>query len=276
MLYVGVKCNNEREKMSYELSTLTSVAIDAVLEAGDILRKGFGTSFEISHKPGVQNFVTEYDFAAEECIINKLKQYFPSHAFLAEESGSSNNPDAEVTWIIDPLDGTTNFAHTIPMFSISVGAMGKEGMLCGIIYQPMTQELFVAEKERGAFLNGSKIQVSDTKKFAGGVGATGFPRNIQENPLGCIDHFIRILKTGTIMRNFGSSAINIAYVAAGRFDAYWALSLHPWDISAGILLVEEAGGQVSTYQGTPYAVLSGLPLVATNKQVHREVLDYLK
>lgn len=261
--------------MSNELSLLTSVAIDAVLEAGTILRRGFGTSFEISPKPGIQNFVTEYDFASEECIINRLKHHFSDHAFLAEESGSSNHPEAEITWIIDPLDGTTNFAHTIPIFSISVGAMSKAGMLCGIIYQPMTNELFVAEKGRGAFLNGSKIQVSATKKIAGGVGATGFPRNIQENPMGCIDHFIRILKTGTIMRNLGSSAINIAYVAAGRFDAYWALSLHPWDISAGILLVEEAGGQVTTYQGQPYEVLSGLPLVATNKQVHREVLDFL-
>lgn len=261
--------------MGYELSTLTSVAIDAAMEAGDILRKGFGTSFEITHKPGVQNLVTEFDLASELCIIEKLKHYFPKHGFLAEESGSSHNQDAEILWIIDPLDGTTNFAHDIPVFSISIGAKGRDGMLCGVIYQPITQELFVAEKGQGAFLNGSKIQVSSTAQFVGGVGATGFPRNVHENPMGCVDHFVRILKSGTIIRNLGSTTINIAYVAAGRFDAYWALSLYPWDVAAGVLLVEEAGGQVTTYQGDPYAVLSGLPLVATNKTVHKEVLGFL-
>lgn len=263
--------------MQPQLSAMTSVAIDAVLEAGDILRKGFGSQFELTHKPGVQNYVTTYDYASEECIIGRLKKNYPSHGFLAEESGaSSSHRDSDILWIIDPLDGTTNFAHNIPIFSISVGALGKEGMVCGIVYQPITNELFVAEKGVGAFLNGSKLTVSHSKQFIGGIGTTAFPHNIDENPMGCIDHFIHILKTGTIIRNLGSSAINLAYLAAGRFDAYWGLSIHPWDIAAGVLLVEEANGQVSTYDGSSYPVLSGLPMVATNKHIHNEVLTQLK
>lgn len=257
-------------------SAMTQVAVDAALKAGEILVKGFGTSYQKSLKPGIQNYVTEFDHAAEKCLIDSIKEHYPQHAVLAEESGSIPFHGAEVLWIIDPLDGTTNFAHDIPIFCISIAAYRGEEGLCGVIYQPMTKELFVAEKGGGSFFNHKKIQVSKTPRFAGGLGATGFPRNMDENPLNCIDHFIKIISDGTIVRNLGSAALNLAYVAAGRFDAYWAISLHPWDIAAGQLLIQEAGGQVSTYEGEIYSTLSGGPLVASNRIVHEEILGYLK
>jgi myo-inositol-1(or 4)-monophosphatase len=255
---------------------ITQVAVNAVLKAGEILAQGFGTHYTKTLKPGIQNYVTEFDHAAEKCLIEEIRAHYPSHAFLAEESGSLPTEGSEILWLIDPLDGTTNFAHNIPLFCISVAAFRGEEGVCGVIYQPMTRELFVAEKGKGAYLNQKRIKVSPTSPFAGGLGATGFPRNIHDNPLHCIDHYIKILTQGTIIRNLGSSALNLAYVAAGCFDAYWAISLHPWDIAAGLILIEEAGGTCSTYAGKTYPLLSGLPLLATNGLVHNELLHYLK
>jgi myo-inositol-1(or 4)-monophosphatase len=257
-------------------SPLTEIAIEAALAAGEILRKGFGTEYQISLKPGIQNYVTDYDLAAEKCIMDHIQTVFPTHSFLCEESGSTLLKNSEILWIIDPLDGTTNFAHHIPLFCVSIGAYDGQQILSGVIYQPITQELFVAERHKGAFLNQKKVKVSNTQVFAGGLGATGFPRNIQENPFYCVDQFIDILKRGTIVRNFGSSALNLAYVAAGKFDAYWSVSLHAWDIAAGLLLIEEAGGITTSYGGIPYEVLSNQPLVASNGIVHNELLGYLR
>lgn len=263
-------------KGTHKYSTMTTVAIEAVLKAGTILRKGFGTKYQIAMKPGVHNYVTEYDHASEKCIIEYIQSKYSNHSFLCEESGSTSSKNSEILWIIDPLDGTTNFAHNIPIFCISVGACQNDEMISGVIYQPMTDELFVAEKGKGAYLNHEKLHVSTTKHFVGGAGSTTFPMNISENPMKCIDHFIHILKTGTIIRNLGSSAINLAYVAAGRFDAFWSISLRSWDISAGKLLIEEAGGKVTNYSGEKYGVLSNEPLVASNGVVHDELLGYLE
>ncbi len=257
-------------------SKITQIAVEAALAAGDILRKGFGTEYLISLKPGIQNYVTEYDHAAEKCIMNHILNAFPKHSFLCEESGYTFSENSDILWIIDPLDGTTNFAHHIPLFCISIGAYDGHQMVSGVIYQPMTEELFIAERGKGAFLNQKKINVSTTPLFVGGIGATGFPRNIHENPFNCVNHFIDILKRGIIIRNFGSSALNLAYVASGKFDAYWSVSLHSWDIAAGILLIEEAGGKITSYEGMPTQVLSNQPLAASNSLIHDELLGYLK
>lgn len=257
-----------------DFSEITNVAIEASLKAGELLRQGFGTTFQIAEKPGFLNYVTEYDHASEKMILDIIKSHFPSHGFLCEESGSAPSQDSDILWIIDPLDGTTNFAHNIPIFCTSIGVLGPEGLLSGVIYLPLSQELFVAEKGKGAFLNGRKIKVSAQREFAG-IAATGFPHNIEENPLHCIDHFVKILKKKTIIRNVGSCAVNLAYVAAGRFDSYWAISLSPWDVSAGILLIEEAGGKITNYEGKKYSLLAGEPILATNGSIHQAILNQL-
>ena len=257
------------------LSSLTQNAISTVLKAGEILYNGFGSISQKTMKPGNQNFATQYDYASEAYILETLRKIYPTHAFIAEESGATTPEQAEVVWIIDPLDGTLNFAHHIPIFCISVAAWGADGLLSGVIYQPMSKELFVAERGKGAYLNGKRLQVSQTARLAESLGATGFPRNIQNNPQNCVSDFIQILEQGTVVRNMGSSALNLAYVAAGCFDAYWAVSLHSWDIAAGLLLIQEAGGKATTYQGQFYHVLSNSPLVVSNGLLHDELLKYL-
>lgn len=262
--------------MAYQkvLSPITSVAIEAAKKAGEILCKGFGTHYQISLKPGNMNFVTEYDIAAEKAIIEHIHQYYPTHGILAEESGASDMT-GDYLWIIDPLDGTTNFAHHIPVFSISIGVMGPNGMHAGVIYQPITQELFVAENGAGAYMNELPVQVSKTVDLTKALTATTFPPDVHDNPKGCIYHFNDILKEGTTIRNFGSAALHLAYVASGRMDAYWSVFLYPWDVAAGILLIKEAGGQVTTYENNLFLPLSNDSLVASNAAIHSQILSKL-
>jgi myo-inositol-1(or 4)-monophosphatase len=257
-------------------SALAQVGVEAALQAGKLLRAGFGSQLEIFPKTGVQDFATNYDHASEKLLIEAIHSKYPQHGFLAEESGASAHVDADMIWVIDPLDGTANFARHIPLFTVSLGVVQRDEVICGITYQPMSDELFVAEKGRGAYLNGKRLSVSKTQKFAEGICVTGIPHHAEENPLHCLDHLVTILKQGTLVRNLGSAALNLAYVAAGRFDAFWGISLQPWDVAAGILLIEEAGGRVSHYQGIPYSVLSGQPLVASNGGIHEQVLNILQ
>lgn len=248
-------------------SRLTLSAIDAALKAGDLLTKGFGTQFKISSKEGRHNLVTEYDTKAEDLIIDHLKKAFPNSRFLAEESGSSGKKE-DLVWIIDPLDGTVNFAHCIPVFSVSI-ALEKQGeIVCGVIYQPLHKELFIAEKGKGAFLNGQPIHVSPTHKLENSILATGFPYNLSDNPFHCIDHFIDIVKLGIPIRRLGSAAIDLAYTAAGRYDGFFEVGLKPWDCAAGILLIEEAGGKVTHWDRKPFSIHSNKPIVASNGLIH--------
>lgn len=246
---------------------LTLIAIQAALRAGNLLRKGFGTTYEISLKPGNQNLVTDFDKAAEKTIIETILKYFPEDAILAEESGSKPTSSSTL-WIIDPLDGTVNFANNIPVFSVSIAAYTHHEALCGVIYQPITEELFVAKKGMGAFLNGSPIQVTSKKDFDRAVLATGFPYNVDEDPLHCIETFAKMTRLGVPIRRLGSAAIDLAYVAAGRYDAYWEVSLQPWDLAAGKLLVEEAGGKVTHYDGSLHDTFSTKTILATNGHLH--------
>jgi myo-inositol-1(or 4)-monophosphatase len=257
-------------------NSLTVVAIHAALRAAELLKRGFGTSFEISSKKGIQNLVTEYDKAAEELIISTIHGRFPDHSFLAEESGSSGTENSSVVWIIDPLDGTVNFAHHIPHFSVSIAASVNKEIISGVVCQPMLGELFVAEKGEGAFLNGRPLHVTSTSDFEHAILATGFPYNVHENPLKCVDRFCEMTKLGVPIRRLGSAAIDLAYVAAGRFDAYWEVSLHPWDMAAGKLLVEEAGGKVTHYDGTPHRIFHYDTLVASNGVLHQKMIASLR
>lgn len=258
-----------------ELSKLSFVAIQAALSAGELLRKGVGSQYDIKYKPGAHNIATEYDHKAEEIIISQIKKSFPDHAILAEESGAQHLKDAPALWIIDPLDGTTNFAHQIPLFAVSIGALINNDVQVGVVYLPMLHELFVAEKGKGAFVNGNKLTVSSTKKFQHAIAATGFPYEMDDKAFRSVELFVEISQKGNPIRDFGSAAISLAYVAAGRVDVFWNASLQPWDNAAGKLLVEEAGGKVTQYDKKPLIWDSACSVVATNGFLHEELVSYL-
>lgn len=265
---------NVEEKMNS--ATLVEVAKDTALRAGHLLIDGFGSSLEISSKSTQHDLVTQYDRASEELIINSIKERFPNHSFLAEESGGNTDEEYEVLWIIDPLDGTSNFAHQVPIFSVSIAACVDGQVLAGVVYQPMTDELFHAEKGKGAFLNDRLITVTERDDFSRAMFVTGFPPDTEKNPGGCIDHFVRMLKQGAPIRRLGSAALDLAYVAAGRFDAFWEIQLSPWDIAAGSLLVTEAGGIVTDYSGETRDLFSYGNILASNDKLHNLVREQLQ
>ena len=254
---------------------MKAVAIDAALTAGALLKQGFGTSFSVEMKEGIHNLVTEYDKAAEKSILSKLKHHFPDHNFLAEESGYAKKTSSPYTWIIDPLDGTVNFAHQIPVFSVSIALAKDNELLLGIVFHPLLNELFVAEKGKGATLNDAPIHVTKTGDPLQALMATGFPYNVHTNPKRCIDQLATFLKQGIPVRRLGSAALDLAYVACGRFDAYWEVSVHPWDMAAGMLLVQEAGGKVTHYDGTVHKIFKEETILATNGPLHPFMVNAL-
>jgi len=257
-------------------SELSCIAIQAAMQAGSLLRSGFGTDFKIASKPGHQNLVTEYDKAAEECIIAAIHHHYPSHRILAEESGETHAGKSAVLWIIDPLDGTVNFAHGIPLFSVSIAACIDQEIVSGVVFQPMTQELFSATKGKGAYLNGKPIHVSKVTSFDRALLSTGFPYNVDQDPMHCVEKFAQMQLKGVPIRRLGSAALDLAYVAAGRCDAFWEVGLHPWDMAAGKLLVEEAGGKVSHWNAQPHKIFGYETILATNALLHRAMLEHLK
>lgn len=249
------------------LSHITLIAIEAALLAGDLLRQGFGTHFSISSKEGRHNLVTEYDHRSEKLIIDFLRKASPNSYFLAEESGATGEKKGTF-WIIDPLDGTVNFAHQIPIFAVSIAAVQEGKTVSGVVFQPMTHELFVAEIGKGAFLNGKRLKVSDVRDIENAMLATGFPYDVAKNPSHCIEHFVDILKLGIPVRRMGSAAIDLAYTAAGRFEGFFEVELRSWDVAAGKLLVEEAGGQVTTWDKSPFDIHTSANLFASNGHIH--------
>lgn len=259
------------------VSFLTLVAIQAALSAGDILRRGFGTLYTVNTKPGRQNFVTQYDHASEASILSVIKANFPTHSILAEESGSSKSSHLdEVLWIIDPLDGTNNFAHHLPFFTISIAAYQKEEAICGVIYQPLTQELFVAEKGGGAYLNGKRLSISQTNSLENALVIGSLPYEEKPEPMLNLEHLLAFNQEGAILRNFGSAALGLAYLAAGKVDAFWMYNLYPWDWAAGKLLVEEAGGLIDLQTKIPSSPFSNPTFVlATNRLLYYSLKETL-
>lgn len=255
---------------------LIEAAKETALEAGALLKEGFGTSYQIQTKWGQQNLVTEYDIASQKLILSKIKGYFPTHQFLAEEEDINDPPSDEIRWIVDPLDGTVNFAHNIPLFSVSIAAAKGNEILAGVVYQPMLEELYIAEKGSGAYLNGHKLAVSASSSFEKVMLSTGFPYDVAQNPLGCIDRFAKMARLGSPIRRMGVASLDLAYIAAGRFDIFWEAGLQPWDMAAGKLLIEEAGGKVTLYDGSEHPIYQYLPLLATNGHLHETMVSYLK
>jgi len=255
---------------------LIDVAKEAALEAGALLKEGFGTAYHIETKWGDHNLVTQYDISSQKLIIERIKSHFPNHHFLAEEEDVHEAAGDEIIWIIDPLDGTVNFAHNIPFFAVSIAAARKRELLAGAVYNPLLGELFLAEKGGGAFLNGCKLAVTKNKSLEKALLSTGFPYDVGQNPLHCIDRFAKMAAMGVPIRRLGVASLDLSYVAAGRFDAFWEVGLHPWDMAAGKLMIDEAGGRVSHYDGTEHEIYRYLPTLATNGHLHELMVSYLK
>ena len=243
-----------------------NLAISAAREAGRLLRDALMNTHDIQFKEGEYNLVTEMDGLAERTIIGMIRDAHPDHTFLAEESGATANA-SDYRWIIDPLDGTVNYAHGIPIFCVSIALEVRGTVELGVIYHPMLDELFTAERGRGAFRNGTPIHVSAQSDFNKSLLVTGFPYNVKANPLHCIDHFINFVYEGRPIRRLGSAALDLAYVACGRLDGFWEVKLNPWDVAAGALLVIEAGGRLAQMDGSAWTIYNP-SILATNGKIH--------
>lgn len=257
-----------------DFSSLTLQAIAAATCAGNYIKNHFGLVHTVETKEGKQNIVTECDKGSEEIIISHLRKQFPSSGFIAEERGSDNS-HAEIVFVIDPLDGTVNFFRGIPHFAVSIAACKESTPISGVIYHPLTGECFVAEKGKGAFYQGKRIQVSTTTDVDSALLATGFPYNAHENPMRCIDALSHFLHQGNHIRRMGAAALDLAYVAAGLFDAYFETNLQPWDVAAGILLVQEAKGVISTWDNKEHPILIPSDILASNSHLHFAMIQSL-
>lgn len=243
-------------------------------EASEIIREGFGKNFQIEFKTGDNNLVTEIDKNSEKLIIDFVQKKYPKHSILAEERGELIK-DSEYLWVIDPLDGTTNFAHGLPIFSVSIGIQKNGDTICGVVYDVMQNIVYSTEKGSGAFANGKEIVVSDCSSLSQSLLVTGFPYNINENPEGAFEKFEKLTRASRGMRRLGSAAIDFCYVARGAFDGFWEVYLNPWDICAGKLLVEEAGGLVTDFEGNSININSN-KILASNGAIHQALIEQLK
>jgi len=253
---------------------MLNFAIDTARDAGRLLLEKFGTGVRIQMKGDI-NLVTEADLASEALIIERIKSYYPRHSILAEESGEAVviGGDSTWKWIIDPLDGTTNYAHGYPCFCVTIALEHQGEIVIGVTYDPTRNELFSAERGRGASLNNKPIRVSRTEKLGEALLVTGFPYDIKQRPRS-ERNLVELLSNSRGVRRDGSAAIDLAYVACGRFDGFWEEGLNPWDVAAGWLIVEEAGGQVSYYDGTKFSIYKP-PICATNGRIHSQMLNIL-
>ncbi|MCD6320086.1 MAG: inositol monophosphatase [Candidatus Desulfofervidaceae bacterium] len=249
-------------------------ALEVAHKAGEEVMRFFFKPHQISYK-GEINLVTEADLASERLIKKSICAKYPQHAILAEESGLKGGEEIDIRWIIDPLDGTTNFAHGLPWFCVSIALEIKKEIVLGAIYSPVLKEMFSALKGHGAFLNGKPIKVSQTQKLIKALLATGFPYDVQQHPEPVMTRFHRMIMHARGIRRAGSAALDLCYVACGRFDGFWEERLHPWDTAAGVLIVQEAGGKVSDFTGRPYSIYEK-EILATNGFLHENMLRVLQ
>jgi len=250
------------------------VAVEAAQQAGKIIADAYRTDFRVDYKQGATtNLVTEVDRRSEAAIVEILTAAFPKHRILAEEGGEQTQRDSPCRWIVDPLDGTTNFAHGYPAFCVSIGLEVEGRIVLGVVYDPLRHELFEAEAGKGAFLNAERIHVSKVASLNKALLVTGFAydRESRQRNLANFSRFI--LETHGIRRS-GSAALDLSYVAAGRVDGFWELKLSPWDVAAGSLIVTEAGGRVTDFAGSSFKT-DGAQTLATNGLIHQEMVEIL-
>lgn len=252
---------------------LKNTLVEAVYAAANEIKRLTGTEFKISNKEGVNDLVTEVDHASEKVIIDTIKKNYPGHCLLTEETGEIFQ-DSEYKWIIDPIDGTVNFAHHIPICCISIGVEHNGKMVLGAVYNPFMNEFFFAEKGRGATLNEVVIHVSKKQKVANACLVTGFPYTYLDMVNGPLEVFERLIRRGIPVRRLGSAAIDLCWVACGRFDGFYEHKLQPWDSAAGVLIVEEAGGRVTDMKGSEYSPYQH-GCIATNGVIHDELIEWI-
>jgi myo-inositol-1(or 4)-monophosphatase len=244
-------------------------ATDIAREAGSLLATYFERRVAFEMK-GEFDLVTEADRASEKLVVERLRSYFPTHAIVAEEGGGHESA-SEYRWFVDPLDGTTNFAHGFPIFNVTLGLERAGEAVVGVVYDPIRQEMFTAERGAGAYLNNRRIHVSSTKRLTDSLSSTGFPSRKRHHNVN-IHFYYQLAMASHGVRRTGSAAIDLAYVACGRLDFFWEFGLKPWDMAAGTLLVQEAGGRISDMQGAPHSVTASDHLLADNAALHDEVL----
>ena len=256
------------------MSEYRTVAVAAAQQAGKIIADAYRTDFQVYYKQEtLTNLVTEVDRSSEAAIVELLSTAFPDHHILAEEGGEALRKPSNYRWYVDPLDGTTNFAHGFPMFCVSIGLEAEGKMILGVVYDPLRHELFEAQAGQGAFLNGERIQTSKVTDLKKALLVTGFPYDHigrTEN----LPYFSRFALESQGVRRTGSAAIDLSYVAAGRIDGFWESGLKPWDIAAGSLLVTEAGGTITDFLGNPFSV-QGTQTLASNGLIHQAMREVI-
>lgn len=255
---------------------LMEAAAQAARQGGEELARRFRGALQIAFKGGI-DLVTDADRAAEEKVVGFLERRFPGHAILAEERGASQPQGgaAQVRWIVDPLDGTTNFAHRVPHFCVSVAAEDAEGLAAGALFDPLRGELFLAGRGRGASLNDEPLRTSSAAELGAALLSTGFPYDVwtaPELPIALLDAFVRRAQG---LRRMGSAALDLAYVACGRYDGFFEVKLKPWDIAAGALLVSEAGGRATDFDGGQLALDQG-DVLASNGLLHSAMVEVIR
>ncbi|UCE85381.1 MAG: inositol monophosphatase [Deltaproteobacteria bacterium] len=251
------------------VARVLELARELARAAGEIQRSRFETEHRIDTKGAPINLVTEVDHACERLIVDAIASERPSDAILAEEGGGADRPDAEWRWIVDPLDGTTNYAHGYPCFCVSIGVERRGVRTVGVVYDPLRDELYWSVRGAGAHRNDEPVSVSKESQLGKALLATGFAYDVHESDRDNLAEFGAFLKTARAVRRDGSAALDLCYVASGRFDGYWELNLRPWDVAAGLLIVEEAGGRTSDCSGGPAAAEQ---IVASNGALHAAML----
>lgn len=258
--------------MEASMAQLLATARDAAVEAGRLLLSRLDGDFQVSKK-GPIDLVTEMDLEAERIIISRIRESFPDHQILAEEKGSSQGSE-DFRWIIDPLDGTTNYAHGYRFFSVSIALEVGGQIVLGVVYDPVTEELFSARHGEGAWLNDQSIGVSGTEDLIDSMLCTGFSYD-QQAMRRNLQLFSRIILESRAVRRDGSAALDLCYLACGRFDGFWELSLHPWDVAAGKLIAEEAGGRITSFDGSPCSIYDA-EILASNGRIHGAMIELLR
>lgn len=241
--------------------------------AGEILRSHFGKSNEVSRK-GVIDLVTEADHRSEEFLLGEIARRWPDHRVFSEESGGREGRDEDI-WYVDPLDGTINYAHGFPLFCVSIAYEHAGDLMLAAVYDPIADDMYLAQRGQGATLNGKPIQVSDAQELVDSLLATGFPYDAWTNPKNNFDEFIRFSKRCRGVRRLGSAALDLGYVAAGRLDGFWETRLSAWDVAAGALLVQEAGGLCTDIRGGPDFISAPQSILAANAALHAKMMEVL-